>query len=69
MRNPYNQPALCAQYQIKTFKELGFSVRKIAGKLRRPSKTVSKKLIRCPLTRATLKPFITIPVVKKKKRR
>jgi len=45
----YNQLTLDERYQIQALSKLDFSARKIARRLHRSNKTISKELHRCPL--------------------
>lgn len=48
MGNPYNQLTLPERYQIEALKELDYSARKIAERLKRSNKTISREIKRCP---------------------
>ncbi|QUX94567.1 IS30 family transposase, partial [Marinomonas sp. CT5] len=47
MNNQYKQLTLKERYQIEGLKELGFSARTIANKLKRSNKTIARELRRC----------------------
>jgi IS30 family transposase len=48
MGNPYNQLTLIQRYKIQAFKEINYSARQIAKKIKCSNKTVSNELKRCP---------------------